>query len=440
MIKKLLTACCGVFLLLGFASCSEVEPKKSLEFSDCGDFYAVAGIGSCEDFLVEIPSEYNGKPVTTIAKSAFEQVFGVTQITVPASVTVVEDKAFFACTHLEKIIFEGVVTIGKEAFAYCNSLEEIDFGESLEEIDDKAFYSCERLPEVTFPNSLAEIGDQAFFGNSRLSVVDFGTGLEYLGVSAFEDCQKITEIVIPDGAPTIVCDKAFYNCRGMRSLDLGDGVRQIGVEAFDYCLNLTFAVIGDSVTRIGEKAFESARSLVSVTLGKAVGFIGRAAFYNCYKLVECYNRSDFELVGVSSEDGRLGYHVLNEYKQEGGSKISVEDGYILYKDGVSVRLLGHTTTKSMTLTVPNEVTEIQMMAFYNNTYISAIVAGENLKKIGEQAFNYAYNLRSASFAGVESVGKRAFGSCNKMVKISFGNSLKIVKENAFEACKVLKVV
>ena len=446
--KKLLIAFC-LCSLLGFSACSftdfpfggQTTPTESLEFVDRGDSYAVAGLGTYTDYRVEIPETHNGKPVTAIAKSAFEKVFGVTQVVVPSSVTVIEDKAFSACTHLEKITLSGVKTIGEEAFAYCNALEEIALGEKLEVIENKAFYTCERLPEITFPNSLAEIGDEAFFGNSRLSQVTFGTGLAYLGASAFEDCQKILEVVIPDGAPTFIGDKAFFNCRGMRSLELGDSVTQIGVESFDSCLNLTFATIGDGVIRIGEKAFETARSLVSLTLGKSVGFIGRGAFYNCYKLVDVYNRSNFELVGDSAVDGRLGYHVLNEYKQEGGSKISVtDDGCILYTDGDSVRLMGHTTTKSIALVVPDEVTEIHMMAFYNNTFISSIAAGENLKKIGNQAFNFAYNLRSATLMGVENIENQAFSYCNKMVKITLGNTLKQVKENAFSTCSVLAVV
>ena len=449
IMKKFIIAtavCC--LSLVGLSACSlselfggNTQEKSGLEFVEIGDSYAVAGIGTCEDYRIEIPETYNGKPVTTIAKGAFEKVFGVTQIIAPNSVKTVEDKAFSACTHLEKVSLVGVESIGEEAFSYCNALEEVSFGENLEVIGDKAFYTCERLPEISFPDSLAEIGDEAFFGNTRLSEVNFGTGLEYLGVSAFEDCQKIVEIVIPDGAETIICDKAFYNCRGMRTLDIGDSVKQIGVEAFNDCLNLTFATIGDGVIRIGDKAFESARSLVKLTLGSSVGFIGRAAFYNCYKLVDVYNRSNYELVGVSAEDGRLGYHVLNEYKQENGSKISItDDGCILFTDGNSVRLMGHTTTKSINLVVPDEVTEIHMMAFYNNTYISSITAGENLKKIGEQAFNFAYNLRTASFVGVESFEAQALSSCNKLTKIVLGSALKQVKENAFNGCKVLAIL
>lgn len=443
--KKILIAtvsCCCV--LLGFSACSlddflgGKQEESKLEFVEKGNDYAVSGIGECEDYRIEIPTTYKGKPVTAIAKGAFEKVFGVTEIIVPESVKTIEDKAFSSCTHLEKISLLGAETLGDEAFAYCNALEEVNFSERLEVIGNKAFYSCERLPEISFPNSLAEIGDEAFFSNTRLSEVTFGTGLEYLGVSAFEDCQKIVEIVIPDGAETIICDKAFYNCRGMRTLDIGDSVKQIGVEAFNDCLNLTFATIGDGVIRIGDKAFESARSLVSLTLGSSVGFIGRAAFYNCYKLVDVYNRSNYELVGVSAEDGRLGYHVLNEYKQENGSKISItDDGCILYTDGDSVRLMGHTTTKSIDLVVPDEVTEIHMMAFYNNTYISSVTAGENMKKIGEQAFHFAYNLRMATFMGVETFDNQALSTCNKLVKITLGSALKEVKENAFSGCKVL---
>lgn len=429
----------------GFAACEpaseEVENPTGLEFVEVEGGYAVAGIGTCEDYDVKIPETYNGKAVVSVAENAFSLVDGVTRITVPASVKTIETKAFASCTHLTTVTIEsGVTTIGNEAFSLCAALETVDLGETVETIGEKAFYTCERLKEVAIPDSVKRIETQAFYKNTRMQSLELGAGLEYIGDSAFAYCDKLPSIEIPDGAPAAIGDQAFFECRGVRSIYVGDAAVSIGVEAFDVCTKADFLTIGDSVTTIGEKAFESCRNIVSVTLGRSVQTIGNGAFWNCYKLVEVYNRSALVL-DRSTANGRLGYHPLNVYTQEGGAKVSVdENGCILYTDGADVKLMGHTTTKVIELIVPETVTEIPKMAFYNNTYISSVTAGENLKRIGSQAFHFAYNLRSMTCAGVVVIETQAFAYCNKMLKITLGKNLQTVQENAFEECEILTYV
>lgn len=451
--KKRITFCVATFLLFmtaGFTACgltpeSTDEPKQDnptgLEFVEVDGGYAVAGIGTCEDYDVKIPETYNGKDVVAVAENAFAFVDGVTKITVPASVKTIETKAFSACTHLATVTLEnGVTTIGNEAFSLCSALETVTLGETVETIGDKAFYTCERLKELTVPDSVKRIGMQAFYQNTRLQTLTLGTGLEYIGESAFAYCDKLPSVEIPDGAPAQICDQAFFECRGLRSIYIGDAAMNIGVEAFDMCTKADFLTIGDSVNTIGEKAFEACRNLIKVTLGESVREIGNGAFYNCYKLVEVYNRSQLVLE-KNSTNGRIGYHPLNIYAQEGGSKVTIdENGCILYVDGTDVKLMGHTTNRVIELVVPDSVTEIPKMAFYNNTYISSVIAGENLKKIGAQAFHFAYNVRTASCVGVESIESQAFSHCNKMIKITLGKNLQTVQENAFEECEVLSYI
>ena len=82
--------------------------EESLEFVLSKDetYYIVAGIGSCVDEKLVIPSEYKGLPVKEIANDAFRDCTFVVEATIPASITRLGYGAAFGCTSLKKLIFE----------------------------------------------------------------------------------------------------------------------------------------------------------------------------------------------------------------------------------------------------------------------------------------------------------------------------------------------
>lgn len=62
-----------------------------------------------------------------------------------------------------EVIFDGdITTVGDEAFASCNNLETVDFGDALVEIGAKAFYSCNALEEVYLPDTFRKFGAECF--------------------------------------------------------------------------------------------------------------------------------------------------------------------------------------------------------------------------------------------------------------------------------------
>lgn len=73
-----------------------------------------------EETDVVIPSEIDGVPVTTIGEGAFAYCKFIESITIPESVTKIEDFAFEECTSLTDINIESnSVTIGSDVFKGC---------------------------------------------------------------------------------------------------------------------------------------------------------------------------------------------------------------------------------------------------------------------------------------------------------------------------------
>ena len=112
----------------------------------------------------EISGSYTIKSGTrTIADYAFFCCTGVTDITIPDSVTSVGSYAFEYCTGLTNVIIgNSVKRIGDHAFEDCTGLTNVIIGNSVTSIGAWVFYDCTNLTSVTIPKSVMYIGSDAF--------------------------------------------------------------------------------------------------------------------------------------------------------------------------------------------------------------------------------------------------------------------------------------
>ena len=238
--------------------------------------------------------------VTTIGEVAFLWCEGLTSVTIGDSVTTIEDGAFAACSSL--IEFNGkfasdngrcLIIDGKLTSFAPAGLTEYTIPDSVTTIGDSAFSWCEGLTSVTIGDSVTAIGCYAFAYCSSLT--------EFKGKFASEDGRclivdgvlnsfapaGLTEYTIPDSVTTIG-DGAFYGCSSLTSITIPDSVTSIVDWAFSGCSSLTSVTIPDSVTTIGYDAFYYCSSLTSVTIGDSVATIGNGAFRDCSSLTSVY--------------------------------------------------------------------------------------------------------------------------------------------------------
>ena len=237
------------------------------------------------DAVVNIPSEINGTPVTTIGNAAFRDS-SVTSVTIPASVTEIGANAFAGCTNLTSVNYIGgdwskltiqsgnpavedaakdaaneqlfdfgfilnntaVVVISYKGTAADVTIPSRYKGKPVTVIDPVAFYNNSAVTSVTIPDSVTAIPDYAFGFCSQLTNISIPNSVTFIGFSAFNSCTSLKSITLPSSLSTIQ-SYAFYNCGNLKTIRIPVSVTSIGNYAFDVCPSLMTVTYPGSKTQ-----------------------------------------------------------------------------------------------------------------------------------------------------------------------------------------------
>ena len=404
-----------------------------------------------ENRLICYPRENKKKSYTVpedvkiIGKNAFYFQLHLSSITLPKSLTTIEDSAFVGCHVKSFTIPEGVVSIGDGAFGYIDELENIILPETLIHIGDQAFQDCTGLKSITIPKGVSDMGKGVFekssitniaisADNPYLAIIDgvlfskpdkrlicypktftnkeysIPQGIQIIGAGAFMDCKSLEKVVIPDSVKHIE-EEAFSGCSNYNSFDLPTSIITIGDEAFYYCTSFSSVVIPEGVTTIGEFAF-SGCSMETITLPNSVCEFGGNPFTSCAKLTRFIISEDHPYLTV------------------------VDDALIRKTD---MRLISYPHgLDTEAYSVPSGVRIIGKYAFLRNPKMKRIIIPESVDIICEQAFYSVDNLNSVELhEGLVAIGNSSFSWCRKLKEINVPEGVVFLGNNTFYNCEGL---
>lgn len=255
---------------------TEITIPESVEIIDQAAFYGCMGL---KKVVFNGTSQLKG-----ISSYAFTKCEALETIEIPASVKQVGDYAFYGCTALKKVVLkDGVEVLGNYVFYGCTALEQVDLGSTLTTMGGRVFSRCTALTTLTLPDSLTTMGDYTFYQCESLLTVKFGSGLKEVNKYTFADCGALNSIILPQSIKKI--EKfAFYRCEALKSVVLGDNVTEICNYAFYGCKGLKYLNIPDSVTTIGGFVFRGCESLTCLMIGENVQSVADYAFYGANSL------------------------------------------------------------------------------------------------------------------------------------------------------------
>lgn len=201
-------------------------------------------------------------------------------ITLPATVTRIEDKAFYGCSSLSTIALNNIESIGSSAFYGCTGLTGTITGTNVKTIGSEAFYNCDNITSISFP-VIVEIEDHAF-AYSGLSSAEI-SNVKYVGSGAFEQCYSLKSIDLRNCVEMGNSERwyvgCFRDCVNLTSVVLSDELTEIPYGCFSNT-GIQQIELPKNLTSIGEHAFSGA-DLSVIDIPEGVKTIAYEAFYGC---------------------------------------------------------------------------------------------------------------------------------------------------------------
>ena len=435
-----------------FEAGSKMTAMDDSVFANCGK-------------LTEVENFPSG--ITKIPDSSFmsDKVLAKVTYAAPEKMTGIGASAFSGCEVLVSDasyspITENMVTIGASAFMGCKGEQftTVTIPASVTKLEQNTFANCLSLATVTFTNteSVTEISAMCFANDGALTKCELPAKLEVLGDSAFgatgltgvripvtlreakqpfSKCQQIGQIEWEEGL-TKVIDNLFQNMENSLKVDFQDQITEIGNHAFDSSL-ITGITGTNNLVKIGEYAFNSCKGisgkveLPAVTeihayafseifatdfeISQNITLIDNGAFMNCTNL-KAINKND----GVADVDLGNMTKLAEIGKQAFSGCSSI----------VSLRLSG-------------TITKINDSAFSKLTTLANVKFNDNgeagTTELGSSVFSGCTNLVEVSTAkNVGIIGSSAFSGCIKLMRLNLAEGLQIIKSGAFSGCARLE--
>ncbi|MEX0330407.1 MAG: leucine-rich repeat domain-containing protein [Puniceicoccaceae bacterium] len=441
--KKVITPpCLGVIMIL---SCLASVLEGSFTWSESDGKITITGY-SGSDTVLAVPEEINGLPVVRIGERAFYRDNSLESVIIPASVEVIEDRAFLSCDQLTQITLgKGVASIGI-SFALKNlSAIEVDpenpfFADQSGILFDKTLSTLYRVPPALsgsfdVPDSVTVIEGSSFWYCDEITHIEIPDTVTHIDEGAFVYCKALVSVTLPANLPFISND-LFRFCDVLGSVTIPNSVTTIGNNAFSECFQLSEVVLPESLEAIGEQAFSACESLAAISLPEATDSIGNYAFAGCKALTSVTIPGNVTSVGEGSFS-----------RCQSLTEILVDPANADYTSLDGVLFDKSLTTLVQFLagligpyTVPESVTSIAGGAF-TGASIADISLGSNLASIGELSFYDCDQLTELTIPNtVTSIGNWAFGWCENLERITLSQSLQAIDDYMLYGCSSLKSI
>ena len=468
IVLSLLTITSVIILVLSLSGCSDAPVFRLNEKEQT--YYVFCGNNLVTSPDVEIPSTYEGLPVTHISSKSFSGNKILKSIVIPDSVVSIGEYAFYKCHALETVyIGSGVKTIDSRAFEYCENIKNVYYNGTVADWCDITFKYEEANPlngaekfylkdngeyrlatDLVIPEGMTEISNYAFYNLKGITRVFIPESVTKIGYYAFLDCDGLTDVYyngsvadwcgidfVTHGAnPLTYAHKLHVTENGeyteITDLTIPEDVTGIKNYTFIGLSDLESIFIHDKVDKISAGAFADCKNLLSVTLDKnsRLRYIEPGAFYGCDNLK--YNRYDG---GYYFGDEDNPYHMLVKADTDAenciinDNTITICSKAFMYAD------------KLTSMVIPDSVVGMGNSVFNGCKSLTSIRLSDNLTDIAEGTFVRCHALTGVDLPdGITSIGEGAFYECKIIKELIIPDGVTSIDDDAFSGCESLEKI
>ena len=393
------------------------------------------------------------------SQGVFANCTGLTTVTIPANVTVIEGQVFDGCENLQTVYCEPTTppTIANATFpltikiyahkecyeAYLTSWSKYKdiiypIGVDEDDLDGNVIYYTTSNGDIITPKdqfdgavmisntyqngqgvmrfsrNITLIGNQAFYNQSKLTSITIPKHVTTIEKQAFYGCSSLKNVGIP-ASVTSICENAFQGCSALSQVDITDISAWCKIDFKGYYgsplyygakLYLSGDLVSDlanysSITEIKTYAFLYYKYFTDLHIPNSVTSIDEAAFCSCSSLSSLTIPESVASIGNSAFSGCTGELIIK-------NKSLIEADY--------------------------SYTSYPYCTWLDDSKFTKIRIGDNVTKIGKNVFYYASVGNIEIPNGVTSIGSNAF-YYSAVKSVTIPESVISIGDNAFEKCK-----
>ena len=394
---------------------------------------------------VEIPSTY-----TTIGYYTFSYS-GIEEITIPESITSIDEYAFAECVNLKEVVLpNGISYIAPSLFNGCTSLEKVVIPDNgmFTEIQEYAFKNTPALKTIDIPDTVTAIGRGAFT-NSGLTSIKLPVALAELGVyddavnPVFDGCTDLTSVTLDDtNADFEIVDGVLMN-EAQTEIYLvlpektgkfvvgEDMVIHSGAFALS---NVSEVVLPEGLEEVPDYMFYGAKGLQSVTIPESTMIIGKYSFAG---------------TGLTSINIPANVQLIEDYAFDGAENLKS----VTFDEGnlpLAFMTYAFRNTGLESITIPYRVRRKDYSPTVTSVSVYYGIAGycfQGCTSLSSVIFEE--NPAEGALEGTLPIGSNAFQGCTALERVDFPSALGdnpsstsyyAIGSYAFEGCTSLKAV
>lgn len=433
--------------------------------------YDFDGVGSdAYPGKLDIPSEINGKPVIGISDYAFSGCASSEDITIPAGVRVIREKAFKNCTGIMNVYCYtgGVPETASTAFDdtpltidtqndyhlyvrkdYLDQFKNDPLWGKFGYIEPREYDFETTIDGITYyynsiDGGLEIIGMIVGEGISAVSIPSTIGAVPVVSIKGgyfgglFQsdvEAKQITSLTIPQTVTNVAGDvfsgctnieylnldmptvkDGFRNLTGLKTLEIGEHTQTIASDAFSGCSNIETLTL--DIATVGD-CFAGLSNLKTIVLRDPVTTVNDNAFTGCTGVTDLtigkslVNESDVVFAPFKNSIVNLTANCKNIYKWFTGS------------------------TSLLSVSLGTNVQTIVNEAFKDCQKLATTNFSEGLVSVGNKAFYYCRGLQAALLPStVNSIGESAFQHCSNMKQVNIPEGVKLIQNLTFNNCGI----